>query len=81
MRPEMPFLAAGAITIAGGFAREKGWPADGTKALIGTLVLVIVASATSGGAIAPLVRAFGLLLLLVAVMAAVSSFPIFNKGK
>lgn len=81
MRPEMPFLAAGAITIAGGFAREKGWPKEGAGALIGTMVLVIVASATSGGVLAPLVRAFGLMLVLVAVLASVSSFPIFDKGK
>ncbi len=79
MRPEMPYLAAGSLTLAGGFAREKGWPKDGTKALIGTLVLVVIASATSGTAIAPLVRAVGLLLLLVAVMAAIPAFPIFQK--
>lgn len=81
MRPELPFLAAGGIAIAGGFVREKAWPANGTKALIGTLLLVIVASATSGTSFAPLVRAFGLLLLLMAVMTATPMFPVFNNKK
>lgn len=81
MRPELPFLAAGSIAIAGGFVREKAWPENGTKALIGTLVLVVVASATSGTAIAPLVRALGLLLLLISVMVSTSAFPVFNNKK
>lgn len=79
MRPEMPFLAAGTIAIAGGFVREKAWPVNGGKALIGTLTLVIIASATADSAVAPLVRAFGLLLVLMAVMTAVPLFPAFNK--
>lgn len=81
MRPELPFLAAGGIAIAGGFVREKGWPENGTKALIGTLLLVIVASATSGTSFAPLVRAFGLLMLLMAIMTALPHFPIFSNKK
>lgn len=83
MRPELPFLAAGAIAIGGGFVREKGWPAKGTGALVGTLALVVVASATSGSDFAPLVRAFGLLLLLVAVMTATPAFQAARakKGK
>lgn len=78
MRPELPYLAAGGIAIAGGMAREKAWPAKGTGALIGTLALVVVASATSGSSFAPLVRAFGLLVLLVAIMTAV---PAFQAGR
>jgi len=74
MRPELPYLAAGAIALGGGFVREKGWPTSGTGALVGTLALVVVASATSGTAFAPLVRAFGLLFLLIAVMTAVPAF-------
>jgi len=79
MRPEMPFLAAGALAIGAGFARDKAWPENGTKALIGTLLLVIVASATSGSSFAPLVRAFGMMLFLMATMTAIPAFPLFSK--
>lgn len=71
MHPELPFLAAGAVAIVGGVIREKHWPANGSKALIGTVALVVASSATTGTRIAPLVHAIGLLLLLTAVMAAV----------
>lgn len=70
MRPEMPFLAAGAVSLVGGAAREKAFPAHGLNAVIGTVVLVIVASATAGTKVAPLVRAIGLVLLMAAVFAA-----------
>lgn len=73
MSAELPFLAAGAITIAGGAIREKGWPKNTTKAIIGTVVLVLVASASNGTKIAPLVRAIGLLFCLSATIAAVKA--------
>lgn len=76
MRAEMPYLAAGAVSIIGGTAREGRFPSRGVNAVIGTVVLVIAASATSDTKIAPLVRAIGLLLLMTSVMAAV---PAFNK--
>lgn len=79
MRPELPFLAAGGIAIAGGMAREKKWPSEGAGALIGTLILVVVASATAGTRIAPLVRAIGLLLLLAVVMATVPALRANGK--
>lgn len=79
MRPEMPFLAAGGLAIAAGFVRDKKWPDNGGRALIGTLVLVIVASATSESRIAPLVRALGLLMLLISVMVSLPLIPAFNK--
>ncbi len=81
MRPELPFLAAGTIALGAGFVREGGWPAKGAEAVIGTLALVIVASATSGSPVAPLVRAFGLLLLMVAVFAAVPAFQAAKAKK
>lgn len=80
MRPELPFLAAGAVAIAGGAARERKWPAEGGRAILGTLALVIVASATADTRIAPLVRAIGLLLLLASVMASVPAFSTKQKG-
>lgn len=81
MRPEMPFLAAGTIAIAGGAIREKQWPSEGAQAVIGTLILVIFASATANTRIAPLVRAIGLLLLLAATMATVNAVKSAKKGK
>lgn len=71
MSPELPFLAAGGVAIIGGAIAEKQWPTNGSRALIGTVVLTIAASATGGSRIAPIVHAIGLLLLLTAVMAAV----------
>lgn len=71
-RPELPYLAAGAVAIVGGAVAEKRWPAYTARASIGTIILVIVASATSETAIGPLFHAFGLLVLLVAVMAAIN---------
>lgn len=79
----MPYLAAGTIALAGGFVRERTWPSEGTGALIGTIVLVIVASASAETRAAPLVRAFGLLLLMISVFMAVPAFQSaqFKKAK
>ena len=74
MRPELPFLAAGAVALVGGTARAKGFPPNGLNAVVGTTVLVIVASTTAGSKVAPLVHAIGLLLLMASVMAATRSF-------
>jgi hypothetical protein len=71
--PEMPFLLAGALALTGGIAREKGWPPEGLKALIGTGVLVVVASITAGTSFAPLIRAIGLLLVLASGMATITA--------
>lgn len=76
MSPEMPYLAAGSIALAAGVKRERGIPSNATAAVIGTVALVIVASATSGTPIAPVVRAIGLLVLTAAIMAAV---PVFTR--
>lgn len=73
MRPEMPFLAAGAIAIGGGAIKNHGWPTNTLTSVIGTVALVIFASATADSKIAPLVRAIGLLVLLAASMAAIKS--------
>lgn len=71
MRPELPFLAAGAVSITGGAIAEHKWPPNTVKALIGTAALTVIASATAETKIAPLVHAIGLLLLLAATMATV----------
>lgn len=70
MRPEIPFLAAGAVAITGGAIREHKWPSNATNAVIGTVILTVAASASANSRIAPLVHAIGLLLLLASVMAA-----------
>lgn len=79
MRPEMPFLAAGVVSVVGGIAREGRFPREGMNAVIGTVVLVIIASATAGTKVAPLVRAIGLILLLGAVFGAVPAFQTKRK--
>ena len=78
MRPEMPFMAAGTVAVVGGIAREGKFPASGLNAVVGTVILVIAVSATADTAIAPLMRAIGVLLLLTSVMAAVPAFT--KKG-
>lgn len=80
MRPELPYLAAGTTSVIGGAIAAKGWPDNMVRSAIGTVVLVVAASATAGTRIAPLVHAIGLLLLLTAIMAAVKATQI-KKGK
>lgn len=81
MRPEMPYLAAGAIAIGGGAIKNHGWPTNTLTSVIGTVALVIFASATAGTKVAPLVRAVGLLLVLAASMAAMNSILAARKKK
>lgn len=78
MRPELPYLTAGTIAIIGGMAREHSWPEEGHRAVLATLIMVVIASATSGTSIAPLVRAIGLLAVLGAVMKTV---PVISKAQ
>lgn len=80
MRPEFPYLAAGAVSLVGGAVAEHKWPADTAKAFIGTAVLTVIASATAETPVAPLVHAIGLLILLAAVMAAITRVQ-RSKGK
>lgn len=70
----MPFMAAGAISIIGGIKREGHFPSNGITAVVGTVVLVIFASATTNTKVAPLVHAMGLLVLLGATYGTVRKF-------
>ena len=72
--PELPFLLAGGISIAGGFTREGSWPKKGTEAVIATLALTVLASLTAGTKGAPIVSGIGWLLVLAAVYTAVPAF-------
>ena len=74
MQPEMPYLAAGGIALAGGVIRDKSFPANGVKSVMGTIVLVVVASATANSPLAPLVHAIGMLLVLGALIAATNGY-------
>jgi peptidoglycan/LPS O-acetylase OafA/YrhL len=74
MSPELPFLAAGTIAVIGGTRKSGGFPRNGMNAVVATVVLVIVASATGDTPVAPAVHAIGLLVLLAASMAAVKDF-------
>lgn len=78
MKPELPYLAAGGVAIAGGAIQTGKWPANTPRVLMGTVVLVLVASASTNTRVGPLVHAIGLLLLLTTVMAAVRAA---NKRK
>lgn len=71
MRPEIPFLAAGAISVVGGTIAKGTWPANIGSSIIGTVVLVVAASATAGTKVAPLVHAIGILLVVTSLLAAV----------
>lgn len=75
-RPELPYLAAGAVSLIGGAVRDKKWPTNSTRAIIGTVVVVLIASASADTAIAPLVHAIGMLLLIAATMAAIKESKI-----
>lgn len=81
MRAEMPYLAAGAIAIGGGAIKNHGWPSNTLTSVIGTVALVILASATSDTRFAPLVRAIGMLVLLAAFIAATNAVIAAKKKK
>ena len=78
--PETPFLAAGAISLVGGVLAEKGFPANGVKSVMGTVVLVLVASSTANTSIAPLFHAVGMLLVLGAIIGATNHY-LKSKGQ
>jgi peptidoglycan/LPS O-acetylase OafA/YrhL len=81
VQPELPFLAAGGVALIGGAVAEKKWPSNALTAIIGTVVLVLLASATTNTRLAPLVRAIGLLLLTVSIMAAIKTVQDSKKPK
>lgn len=75
MDPEVPFIIAGVVAVVGGYAKEKGWPRNGTKAVLATGALAIVASVTAGTSLAPYVTALGWLAVAGAVYGAVPNLP------
>lgn len=69
MAPELPFIGAALVSLVTGVRKEGGFPSGGIKVLVALSVLVIVAAATAGTKLAPLVRAIGVVLLLTSVLA------------
>ncbi len=72
--PEIPFLATGAVALVGGIKREGKFPQNGLYGVVATIVLVLVASATNGTRVAPLVHAVGMLTLLGSVYGTVRTY-------
>ncbi len=68
MRPEMPWLAAGGVSLIGSIARDKAFPHNAFPSVIATAGIVIVAAASRGTKVESLVRAVGVLALIAVVM-------------
>lgn len=81
MSPEFPFIASGVLLLIGGAARNKGFPKDTIKSLIGTAALALVASATKDFRIAPVVSAIGFLYLLTVGMATINIMSVASAKK
>lgn len=78
--PELPYLAASGVAVVGATVRDGHLP-DLTRVVLGTVAIVIVVSMTGGTKLAPLTRAFGLLILLVAVLSATHAVIGSHKRK
>lgn len=76
MSTEVLFILAGGIAIVGAVRKTGSWPANGVKSVIATAVLVLLASATNGTKVGPLIRAFGIVLVITAGYAAIAA----NRG-
>jgi hypothetical protein len=72
--PELPYLAAGVVAMVGSVKRTGGAPSNMLPAVIATVVLVLVTSATTGSRIAPVVRAIGVLMLVGATYGTVRAY-------
>ena len=75
LRPEMPYLAAAGVTVAASTYASGHLPALG-KVALGVIGIIVVASATTGTKLAPVMQALGYLVLLAVLM---RSATMFNK--
>ena len=73
---EILYILAGGVAIFGAVRRDGHWPAKGIQSVLATAVLVLIAAATNGTKLGPLVRAFGIVLLVAAGSAAIRA----NRG-
>jgi hypothetical protein len=69
VEPELPFVLAGAIAVAGGYRKEGKWPKNGAKAVLATGTLAVFASVSNNTQFAPAVRAVGWLAVLGSIVA------------
>jgi len=72
--PELPFIGAGVVALIGGIKREGKFPEKGVIAVVGTVLLILVAAATANTRIAPAVHAIGILTLIGSVFGTVRIF-------
>lgn len=77
--PEAPFILAAALVVIASVAKGGKYPPHMMRAVLGTVVLAMFASATDGTKAAPVVRAIGLLFLLSAGMAAIVTIDKANS--
>lgn len=80
-RPEFPLLAAGGLALASGYAREGKFPKNGTKAVLATATLVVLASAAGDTPVGPLITALAWLALLGVAYAAIPALTTTRKVK
>jgi len=79
--PELPYLAAGGLSLAGGALKEGKWPAHALTTVIATATLVVFASATGDTKLAPLVRAIGVLFCIAALYGVVRAAQAKKKAQ
>ncbi len=65
--PDGIILAAGGLSFVGNFAKAKGFPPNGYAIVGGTIALAFIVSLASTTPLKPAVRAFTILVLLVAI--------------
>jgi hypothetical protein len=81
MSAEFPVAAAGSVAIISGWAQQGGPPKNLGVAVIGTLVLVLIASMTKGTKVEPVFTGIAWLFLLAVLVRAVPAFNTTKKGK
>lgn len=65
---------AGGVSLIGGWRKEGKWPANGYRAVIATVCLVLLMNVLDGTQAAPVARGLSYLLLLSAVFVTVGSW-------
>lgn len=76
-KAEYLVMAAGGVSLAGGFAEENGWPSNGVNVVAATGILTLLASATENSRAGKIVNALAWLMLISAVYATV---PALQRG-
>lgn len=73
-RPETPYIATGVVVVATAIKRDGNVSTRAFQGLFATVLLVLFAAFTGRTAIAPVVRALGILLFIVALIMAVKAW-------